>query len=576
MATKKMNELTELTEVASDDLVMVFDASESGSEQTKKYPLQNLKTDLTSMDPSAFGNWVLVKEYNSSSTVALTMDNIDNERFIKFSLSVTSVDSNTDIVLSLGDNSSFDYNSGSYQGTLNSRRILEDFSGSFSLTIIYDVLTKICKVVGTSNNGSSSSNVDVSIKYVGALTLTRIMIQSYRSSSILMNGSFSSYTWQEVKPIELHSYELVKEYNLNNETLDDTFDWDGESDDVAYCITNLTVGRADMTLNGSNSYTLRRFFSSGSGLVDTSDVAATHFNIGFAERAQTTFISLRTGNVCFNSQIFGNNIGRGMIAAIWNDTSNPVTYMSVNTDGSNATGNIRIYKLAKTHLFNQTIYNNTTLNVATTGSDTTGDGTLQKPFATINGALDWLKNKTINTDANVIIQVADGTYNNQSRINFTHPSKNISIKGNTTTPSNVTLNFATGSSGLEAIRNTYISIQGVKLVGYDKSEWRSGIDARYGAVIYVTNCVLDDWGVGAKGAYGGVVNLINNYTINNCNYGANGYAGGFAYLYSGTVSNCNAGVATNDGGRLHYSANVSFSGNNSNTYTATGGTITTG
>jgi hypothetical protein len=222
------------------------------------------------------------------------------------------------------------------------------------------------------------------------------------------------------------------------------------------------------------------------------------------------------------------------------------------------------------------ISTSTTINVATTGSDSTGDGSAGSPFASINGALNWLKNKMINTDVGVTIQLADGTYNAQTYVNFMHPCKTISVKGNSSTPANVTLNFATGQGGIQVTRNAYLALEGIKCVGYDKSEWKAGLSAARGGSVHVKNCIFDNWGVGIQGSYGGMVYAMSGYTLNNCNYGANGYAGGFAYLYAGTVSNCLVGAQANEGGRIHHTASVLFSGNSQNTATATGGTVTNG
>ncbi len=52
----------------------------------------------------------------------------------------------------------------------------------------------------------------------------------------------------------------------------------------------------------------------------------------------------------------------------------------------------------------------TTFYVATTGSDSTGDGTVGKPWATIQHAVDYVVNSLDCNSNQVTIQVADGTY----------------------------------------------------------------------------------------------------------------------------------------------------------------------
>jgi hypothetical protein len=78
------------------------------------------------------------------------------------------------------------------------------------------------------------------------------------------------------------------------------------------------------------------------------------------------------------------------------------------------------------------ITTDTTAYVATTGSDTTGDGSESSPFATINKAFDSLKDRPINPDAFVTIQVADGHYDDVDQIQARHPNgSNIWISGST-------------------------------------------------------------------------------------------------------------------------------------------------
>lgn len=76
------------------------------------------------------------------------------------------------------------------------------------------------------------------------------------------------------------------------------------------------------------------------------------------------------------------------------------------------------------------ISSDTTLYVATYGNDTTGQGTSGSPWATIPKALDYLKDKWINDDVTVTIQLTYGTFTYTSPIVIDHPcGSRILIRG---------------------------------------------------------------------------------------------------------------------------------------------------
>jgi hypothetical protein len=243
---------------------------------------------------------------------------------------------------------------------------------------------------------------------------------------------------------------------------------------------------------------------------------------------------------------------------------------------SEETGSEKTKKVAISNYIS-IINQNLTLNVATTGNDTTGDGSAGSPFASINGALNWLKNKMINTDVYVTIQLADGTYNNLDNITHSHPSSNIQIVGNETTPSNVTLNFNEAQYGITAKDFTRITVKGVKLYGYAKADWTAGFFAELGGSLYLKNVIVENFGVGAQASHDGYIQSQENNTFNDCHYAVAAARLGKFFLASGTtLSNSTYyGIASYQGGKAHY-VSATFTGNSSNTYTASGGTITNG
>jgi hypothetical protein len=594
MATKQLNELSSLTEAAADDYVAVYDSSETGSEKLKKYPVQSLKTDLTSMDPSAFGNWVRVNEVQSDTFHSVYSNpyitDVANEEYIKISVVLESVASTSIIMVAVGDADGWANSSSDYDGTVSGRQIISSFnaSGKAIIDIIYEPKTEIFTITGTYHNGSSISNINVSISYKGTKTPTQIMFSSWNSDVIYITGEASVYTWQEIKPIELHSYELVKEYNLNNETLSDTFDWDGEADPEMIVITSLgsSTGVAELKIRpnndsgnnygyggyGQDGNTLTASNGSGLNAFVTGTTGTVKFYSKFELYLKNDGKSRvgRRSDIHYDSTNTDSNLGA--YSFWWNNTTDDVTTVNFSTAIA-VSGNIRVYKLAKTHLFNQTIYNDTTLNVATTGSDTTGDGTSQKPFASINGALDWLKNKTGNSDITITIQVADGTYNNQTVSIPTNMNYNLAIVGNNTTPANVTLNFVSGSGGITVKRNTYVSISGLKLVGYDPDQWLAGISVQWGSAVHFYYCIVDNFGAGCQAYHGGHLN-IDTSTINACQYGVHCVRHATLHIEDSTLSNNTAAALVAEQlGRVGY-RDCTLTSNAQTTYTADGGTVT--
>ena len=220
-----------------------------------------------------------------------------------------------------------------------------------------------------------------------------------------------------------------------------------------------------------------------------------------------------------------------------------------------------------------TINNSLTLYIASDGSDITGDGSSGTPWATIAKALTWLKNKFIATGGTITIQLADGTYNNQEEIIYNNSSNKILIKGNSTTPANVTLIFSSNENGIITQKNSYLNINGLKITGSNKSEWAAGFRSESGSKMYVTNCISDNWGVGARSIISGYIQ-ITDCILNNCNQGNSvGYFSN-SLITDSSVTNCaNVGLyAEKQGGIIH--TNITFSGNTLDTQIADDGKIT--
>lgn len=94
MANKKINELTELTSLAKDDLLMLYDTSEVGSEKTKKASLESYSTSTD--------GWVLVDE-GTFSNEAISGIYLVPEAGVKYKYVVDGVfDANSYLQINVG------------------------------------------------------------------------------------------------------------------------------------------------------------------------------------------------------------------------------------------------------------------------------------------------------------------------------------------------------------------------------------------------------------------------------------------------------------------------------------------
>lgn len=95
------------------------------------------------------------------------------------------------------------------------------------------------------------------------------------------------------------------------------------------------------------------------------------------------------------------------------------------------------------------ITQNLTLFVAPGGSDSTGDGSITRPWSSVQRALNYLSEKSISSSASVLISLANGTYTFTSALTIQHAAgANIHIVGNPTAEGLVILNFTGGTDGI--------------------------------------------------------------------------------------------------------------------------------
>ena len=190
-------------------------------------------------------------------------------------------------------------------------------------------------------------------------------------------------------------------------------------------------------------------------------------------------------------------------------------------------------------MVNEGIADATALATARTVGVVESEMTLNVPsdFSTLQDAMDWIEARIL--VSSVTIQIADGTYNlGETRHWFEHPNYLlVSIMGNTTTPSNVTMNF-TGSYAAFRINGCALRrIEGLKLSGGGY-----GVQIHQGGRLMYLNKV-DITGMASGGVWlHDNAYVYSNYVTTNSN-SATGYlvyANSFSYA-SNCTSNNNTG-----------------------------------
>lgn len=165
-----------------------------------------------------------------------------------------------------------------------------------------------------------------------------------------------------------------------------------------------------------------------------------------------------------------------------------------------------------------------TVHVSTSGSDTTGDGSVGKPWASLPHALDYaLANLDLGGRV-YTIQLANGTYNTNWAFpgcmvyqQFPIPNGLLRIRGDPTTPSNVTLdpNAAGGHCFvLDASAGMDIQLNGLKL----KNSGGGGsliANLSPNSVVDITNCDLGACagGLQIQGAWNSVTRVFDALTV---------------------------------------------------------------
>ena len=197
--------------------------------------------------------------------------------------------------------------------------------------------------------------------YYSYWTNTTANITSMRlyTGGVLSGGCVVEvYKWATMsKPIDLATYELVKEYNLNNQILSDTIPWDGETDDTAFIVVQSSAVAGYIYISPNGDIATANFPYSQSYNSGTTPAAFTGTGPGFTVapgghgQITTTNIGLRVnGHKRSCTYVSGHSDSAQTTVSQWTNTTSKVTSLKVHTNGIATTSRIRIYKLAQAQL----------------------------------------------------------------------------------------------------------------------------------------------------------------------------------------------------------------------------------
>jgi hypothetical protein len=201
-----------------------------------------------------------------------------------------------------------------------------------------------------------------------------------------------------------------------------------------------------------------------------------------------------------------------------------------------------------------------TINVATSGNDTTGNGTSAAPFASINGAWQYLL-QTYNVNSyGVTIQVANGTYNSAVALGrMPNGAGTVQIVGNPGSPSSCTISITSVNDTVAASGNVNVLFNGFTLSANVSNTTNYGtvINTGGGAVISIQNITFGLYtnfamisSTGGQIAVGSNISVTNGVTAN-----------GLFYAHAcGVISASNTTINIGTGVSLGVTANVNECG----------------
>lgn len=254
----------------------------------------------------------------------------------------------------------------------------------------------------------------------------------------------------------------------------------------------------------------------------------------------------------------------------WADPASTSTFLNLSdTPDSYETGKYLISTTSGIEFTNNAdglISEATTLYISVSGSDITGDGSLENPYASFTGPVEYLKDKQINPNTNIYIRYLDGSHTlTSSGINaqYLPHSDRIHVYGTTVLDRNITsVQSSSGSAGAYSVIYNVddvsnISVGNYMLVSYNAA---NGTNPKYACGVHeitnvdVGNSRLTVLSKHQKGSPAGAVTasikifqtILNQYSTSSsivCQYGKHIKLGGFV-LVGGVSGNGIQALAT--------------------------------
>lgn len=227
----------------------------------------------------------------------------------------------------------------------------------------FDKIVKSGFTYFTYNNSSNNNPVYQPgySSYYGAAAMNTL---NWVSTSNTLIGILRVYKWNNAVATNLASYQLVKEYNLNNQMLSDTLAVDGENFSEMRIVadflapTNAFLAAKPNGDTGTN-YTYAEIYSINSAAFGSS--SASHnaglylSNSGTRVRSSCD-LSLKSGSkrVAVVTQYceFSSNLSALVLGSAWSNTTSPVTSLTIKSNIA-ITGTVRVYRLVTAQLLNQ-------------------------------------------------------------------------------------------------------------------------------------------------------------------------------------------------------------------------------
>ena len=230
------------------------------------------------------------------------------------------------------------------------------------------------------------------LQYTGSDVMDTLSISAESNS---FTGTISVYKWAEnAVPAELVTYELVKEYNLTNQILDDTIAWDGEADDICHFISNFgpigTQAVVSACPNGDvgANYAQQLVYASGTvASGQSTTVNGMYLGGGGLSMFAKGDIALKMGKGRRKSNMIYGYYSPSQVGAVctnsWSNTASAVTSLKIHSGGVAVTGSLYLYRLARTALIT------TNPNLCTLWSKSVDNDTIevQPGEVEINGAI---------------------------------------------------------------------------------------------------------------------------------------------------------------------------------------------